>query len=161
MAGDVVADDAARRCMVARLRTGVLMPCDGRSIDMTGRSGMLRRDWLGCRPRGLRGLRLLDRPWLGCRPRGLRSLRLLGRPCRASAAAVVAMVTAAVAASWRSERRCAECRADDSDECEFHEVVVHSAPSLSVCGFDGELFSPLHQARRPWRPFLTSHFKKK
>jgi hypothetical protein len=37
-----------------------------------------------------------------------------------------------VTAIRRSECRCAECRAGDSDECEFHDVVVHGIPSLSV-----------------------------
>ena len=40
MAGDVAADGAERRRTVARLRTGVFMPCDGRPIDITCRSGM-------------------------------------------------------------------------------------------------------------------------
>jgi hypothetical protein len=40
---------------------------------------------------------------------------------------------AEVTAFRRSECRCAECRADDSYECEFHDVVVHGTPSLSAC----------------------------
>ena len=63
------------------------------------------------------------------RPRGMRSTRRLGRPCRASVAARTAtgMTTPGSGECCR-----AECRAGDSDECEFHEVVVHNAPSLSV-----------------------------
>jgi hypothetical protein len=57
-----------------------------------------------------------------------------------------------VAALGRGERRCAECRAGEPDECEFHEVVVHSAPSLSVCDFlswfSSKTISPLHKARK-------------
>ena len=40
-------------------------------------------------------------------------------------------VAAVVVASGRSKRRRAEYRAGDSSYCEFHDVVVHSAPSLS------------------------------
>ena len=104
----MVCGNTGRRRMMARLRTGIPMPYDGRRIDMTGRSSMLRRAWLGCRSCGLRCPRLLD------------------RSCRASVAAVVA-------AFRRSECRCAECRAGDPDECDFHDVVVHGIPSLSVC----------------------------
>ena len=107
-----VVSNTRRRRMVARLRTGVMsMPCGCRRIDMTGRSSMLRRAWHGC--------------W----SRRLRSPCLLDRSCRVS---VAAMVTAMVTAIRRSECRCAECRAGDSDECEFHDVVVHGIPSLSV-----------------------------
>ena len=155
MAGDVVVVNTWRRRMVvgntgrrrlmARLRTGIPMPCYGRRIRMTGGSSMLSRAWLsrawlGC-------------AWLGCRSRDLRRPRLLGRSCRSS---VAAMVTAL----RRSDCRCAECRAGDPDDCEFHEVVVHGIPSLSVCGLVGELVSPLHQARRTWHPFLTIAFER-
>lgn len=115
----MVVGDTGRRRMVARLRTGIPMPCYGRRIWMTGGSSMLSRAWLsrawlGC-------------AWLGCRSRDLRRPRLLGRSCRSS---VAAMVTAL----RRSDCRCAECRAGDPDDCEFHDVVVHGIPSLSVCG---------------------------
>ena len=129
MAGDVVSDNMRRRRMVvdntgrrrmvggntgrrrmmARLRTGTMsMLCYGRRIDMAGRNSMLSRAWLGC--------------W----SHRLRSTRLLDRSCRAS-------VAAGAAAFGRSECRCAECRAGDPDDCEFHDVVVHGIPSLSVC----------------------------
>ena len=127
----VVAAETGRRCMVARLRTEVPVPCEGRLIDMMGRSDMLRHAWLGCRSREL-GIR---RTWLGCRSRELRSPHLLGRSCRTS-------VAAARSAFRCSERRCAECRAGDSDECEFHEVVVHSTPSLSVGDLTGSSSRP-------------------
>jgi hypothetical protein len=51
-----------------------------------------------------------------------------------------------VAAFGRGERRCAECRAGEPDECEFHEVVVHSAPSLSVCDLLSWFFEQDHLA---------------
>ena len=148
MARDMAAGDTGRRRMVTRLQTGVSMPCDGRWIDMTSWSGMLHRVGPGCWSRSLSDPRRLrcDRP--GRRSCGLRRPRWLRRPCRASAGAVVS-------ASRRSECRCAECCACNSDECEFHEVRVHSAPSLSVRGSDGEPISPLHQARSPSHPFLT------
>ena len=94
----------------------------------------------------------------GCRPCGMRrrSPRRLGRPCRVS---VAAMVAAGGTASWRSECCRAECRAGDSDECEFYDVVVHSAPSLSVLRFDGEPISPLHPARQQGHLFLTNPFR--
>ena len=115
MAGNVVAVGMVPRRrmvlgrrMVARLRAGVFMLCGGMLIDMPGGSGRLCRARLGGGPRGL---------WR------------VGHPCRAAVAAVVAV---AVAAFRRGECHCAECRAGDSDECEFYEVLVHSAPSLSV-----------------------------
>ena len=126
----VVAEGTGRRRrVVARFRTGVPMPCDGRLTDMTCRNGTHCRAWPDC-----------------CRSCDMRGPRLLGHPCRAPVAA----------ASWRSGRCHAGCRAGHPDECEFHEVVVHGAPSLSACGFYGEPISPLHQARRLWHPFLTS-----
>ena len=166
VAREVVAGEMARRRMVAWLRTEVSMRCSSRLPDMMGRSGMFRRTWLGCgsrnmrRPRllgyawpgrrshRLRSPRMLGRTWLDCRSRELRCPRMLGRSYRAS-------VAATVSAFRCSERRSAECRAGDSDECEFHEVVVHSTPSLSVSYLTGEFISPLHQARNPRHPFLT------
>ena len=122
MARDVVvAAVTGRRCMVTWFRTEVSMPCNSRLLDMRGRRGMLRRTWLGCGSRNMRSPRLLWHAWPTGRPRELMSPRLLGRSCRTS-------VTAVVSAFRRSECRCAECRAGDSDECEFHEVVVHSTP---------------------------------
>ena len=120
LARDVAAANTRRRRMVAWLRTGVAMPCGGRA----GRGGMMSRAGPGCRPRGM-----MSRAGPGRRPCGMRSPRRLGRPCRAS----VAARTAARMTTPGSGECCrAECRAGDSDECEFHEVVVHNAPSLSV-----------------------------
>ena len=85
-------------------------PGRGRLVDLAGGSGRSGCSWPGCLSRGLGG---------PC---------LMGRPRRAG----VAAMSTVVAAPGRCERRCAECRAGESDECEFHEVVVHSAPSLSV-----------------------------
>ena len=113
MARDVAVADTGRRRMVVWRRTGMSMPCDGRPMCRAGRSGMMYRAGPGCRPCGMRS----------------RSPRRLGRPCRVS---VAAMVAAGGTAPWRSECCRAECRAGDSDECEFYDVVVHSAPSLSV-----------------------------
>ena len=138
MAWNVVASETGRRRMVAWLWTDVSVPCEARLIDMMGRCSMLRRSWLACRSRELRSPRLLGRAWFGCRSRELRSPRLLGRACRASG-------TAARPAFRCSERRCAECRAGDSDECEFHEVVVHSTPSLSVGDLTGSSSRPYNK----------------
>ena len=122
MARDVAAADTRRRRMVAWLRTGVAMPCGGRA----GRGGMMSRAGPGCRPRGM-----MSRAGPCCRPRNMRSRspRRLGRPCRAS---VAARTTAGMTTPGSGECCRAECRAGDSDECEFDEVVVHNAPSLSV-----------------------------
>ena len=119
MARDVAAADTRRRRMVAWLRTGVAMPCGGRA----GRGGMMSRAGPGCRPRGM-----MSRAG-PCSMRSRSTTRRLGRPCRAS----VAARTAARMTTPGSGECCrAECRAGDSDECEFDEVVVHNAPSLSV-----------------------------
>ena len=124
MAGDVAVANTRRRRMVAWLRTGVPMPCDGRLVGRAGRSGMMSRAGPGCRSRGM-----MCRAGSGCWLRGMRSTRRLGRPCRVS----VAARTAARTTTPGSGECCrAESRAGDSDECEFHEVVVHNAPSLSV-----------------------------
>ena len=111
MARDVAAADTGRRRMVVRRRTGMSMPCDSRWVGRAGRSGMMCRAVPGCRPCGMRsrGPCLLDCPWR-----------------------VSARMAAGVTAPWRRACCRAECRAGDSDECEFHEVVVHNAPSLSV-----------------------------
>ena len=135
MSGDMVAGKAGRRRVVARRRTSVLMPCGRWLGSMTGglvpcgrwlgglarRSGRSGCGWLA----GLAG----GSGWLGCVWRGLGGPCLLGRLRRTA----VAAMSTVIAALWRGERRCAECRAGEPDECEFHEVVVHSAPSLSVC----------------------------
>ena len=143
----VVAAEMVRRRMVAWLRTDVSMPCRSRLPDMMGRSDMFRRAWLGCRSRDLRSPRLLGRS-CSMSIAAVGSPRLLGRSCRVSA-------TVAGSAFRRRECRCAECRAGDSDECEFHEVVVHSTPLAFCLWFDGEFISPLHQVRSPSRQFLT------
>ena len=153
MAREVVTGETGWRSMVAWLRTEVSVPCEGRLIDMMGRSVVLRRAWPGCRSRELRSARPLGDAWFGCgscelgsaRPRGgawsgcrsrkLRSPHLLGHSCRAA-------VAAARPAFRCGERRCAECRAGDSEECEFHAVVVHSTPSLSVGDLTGSSSHP-------------------
>ena len=102
------------------------MPCDRWLGGMTSGLGMFGDRWLG----GLASWSgRSDCGWLSCLSRGLGGPYPLGRLRRA---AVAAMATV-VAALGRSERRCAERRTGEPDECEFHEVVVHSAPSLSVC----------------------------
>ena len=122
MARDVAVADTRRRRMVAWLRTGVAMPCDGRLVGRADRSGMMSRAGSCCRPRGM-----MCRA--GSRPCGMGSMSWLGRPSWAS----VAARTAARMTTPGSGECCrAECRAGDSDECEFDEVVVHNAPSLSV-----------------------------
>ena len=148
MSRDVVTDDMVRRRMVAWLLMEVSVPPDGRMIDMVDRSGMLPRVWFGCRSRALGSPRLLGR---SCRV----SVAALGRSCRVSVAAVGsprllgcpcrASVAAVVSAFRRSECRCAECRAGKSDECNFQEVVVHNAPSLSVCDLTGSSSRPYIQ----------------
>lgn len=156
MAWNVVASETGRRRMVAWLWTDVSVPCEARLIDMMGRCSMLRRSWLGYGSRELRSARPLGDAWFGCgscelgsacprggawsgcRSRKLRSPHLLGRSCRTS-------VAAARSAFRCSERRCAECRAGDSDECEFHEVVVHSTPSLSVGDLTGSSSRPYNK----------------
>ena len=119
MARDVTVADTRRRRMVAWLRTGVAMPCGGRA----GRGCMMSRAGPSCRPCGM-----MSRAG-PCGMRSRSTTRRLGRPCRASVAARTAarMTTPGRRACCR-----AECRAGDSDECEFDEVVVHNAPSLSV-----------------------------
>ena len=119
MARDVAAADTRRRRMVAWLRTGVAMPCGGRA----GRGGMMSRAGPGCRPRGM-----MSRAG-PCSMRSRSTTRRLGRPCRAS---VAARTAAGMTTPGSGECCRAECRAGDSDECEFDEVVVHNAPSLSV-----------------------------
>ena len=116
MARDMAVANPRRRRMMAWLRTGMSMPCDSRWVGRAGRSGMMCRAVPGCRPCGMmsRGPCLLDCPWR-----------------------VSARMAAGVTAPWRRACCRAECRAGDSDECEFHEVVVHNAPSLSVLRFDG------------------------
>ncbi len=161
----VVAAEMVRRRMVAWLRTDVFMPCRSRLPDMMGRSGMFRRAWLGCRSRDLRSPRLLGRS-CSMSTSAVRSPHLLGRSCSMSISAVRSphllggscrvSATAAGSAFRRRECRCAECRAGDSDECEFHEVVVHSTPLAFCLWFDGEFISPLHQVRSPSRQFLTN-----
>ena len=128
MVRDVAAGDMVRRRMVARLLTEVVMPCDGRLLDMMGWGRMLHPTWLGYGSRALRSPRLLGRSCRG-------NPHLLGSSCRASVAAVVS-------AFRRSECRCAECRAGKSDECDFDEVVVHSTPSLSVSDLTGSSSRP-------------------
>ena len=116
MARDVAAADTGRRRMVVRRRTGVAMPCGGRA----GRGCMMSRAGPSCRPCGM-----MSRAG----PCGMRSRGpcLLDCPWRVSA-----RMAAGVTAPWRRACCRAECRAGDSDECEFDEVVVHNAPSLSV-----------------------------
>ena len=119
LARDVAVANTRRRRMVAWLRTGVAMPCGGRA----GRGCMMSRAGPGCRPRGM-----MSRAG-PCSMRSRSTTRRLGRPCRASGAARIA---ARMTSPGSGECCRAECRAGDSDECEFHEVVVHNAPSLSV-----------------------------
>ena len=138
MAWNVVASETGRRRMVAWLWTDVSVPCEARLIDMMGRCSMLRRSWLACRSRELGSARPRGGAWSGCRSRKLRSPHLLGCSCRASG-------TAARSAFRCSERRCAECRAGDTDKCEFHEVVVHSTPSLSVGDLMGSSSRPYNK----------------
>ena len=138
-----------RYCWPGSMMSG-LMPCNRRLRGMTSRLSMLGYGWLGglasgccwlgglasgsCWPgcgwlAGLAGgSSSPGGSWLGCLS------RCLGRSCLLSSLrrAGVAAVATVVATLGRGERRCAECRAGESDECEFHEVVVHSAPSLSV-----------------------------
>ena len=159
MVGDVVVDSPGRGRMVVRRRTGVIMPCDRRMLVMTGGRHMSRRAWIGCGSRGLRrasclrrtrGLWRTRRPrraWPDCGARSLRRSRRLGHAGRTSTSA---RFTAVAASFRRRECHSANSRAGDSDDCEFHEVVivvVHSAPSLSVLGFAGEPISPLHCVR--------------
>ena len=141
MTRDVSVADTRRRRMVAWRRMGVPMPYDGRLVGRTGRCGMMCRAGPGSRPCGMRSRRpcLLGRPWW---------------------VSVAAMVATGGTTPWRSACYCAECRAGDSDECEFHDVVVHNAPSLSVLRFDGEPISPLHPARQRGYQFLTNPFGK-
>jgi len=126
MARDMAVADPRRRRMMAWLWTGVAMPCGG----WAGRGGMMSRAGPCCRSRGM-----MSRAGPRCWPRSMRrSTCRLGRPSWAS----VAARTAARMTTPGSGECCrAECRAGDSDECEFHEVVVHNAPSLSVLSFDG------------------------
>ena len=173
MVGDVVVvvDSPGRGRMVVRRRTGVFMPCDRGMVGMMGGSHMPRRAGLGGGSRGRRGTRGLRRTrglksarwprraWSGCRARVLRRSRLLGHAWRTSADA---RFTTVVASLGRRDCRRADSRAGDSDDCEFHEVVVvvvHSAPSLSVLEFEGKPFSPLHCVRSIDPPFLTSPLK--
>ena len=151
MAREVMTGEMARRRMVAGLRTELAMPCGGRLIDMVDRSGMRHRVRFCCRSRDVRSPHLLgssSRPadaalgsprLLGSSSRpsdaAAGSPRLLGRACRAA-------VAAGAAAFRRCECRCAECRAGKPDECDFHEVVVHSTPSLSVCDLTGSSSRP-------------------
>ena len=120
VARDVAVANTRRRRMVAWLRTGVSMPCGGRA----GWGGMMSRAGPCCRPRGM-----MSRAGPGRRPCSMRRMSRRGRPCRAS---VAARTAARMTSSGSGECCRAECRAGDSDECEFHEVVVHNAPSLSV-----------------------------
>ena len=171
MVGDMVAANTVRGRMVVRRRTGVIMPCDRRVVDMTGGRLVSRRAWLGggscsrrgarglrgaCGLRGARGLRSSRRPrraWSGCRARGLRSscgLRRSRLTRHARRASSSARFTAMAASLGRSECHRANGRAGDSDDCEFHEVVivvVHSAPSLSALEFADKPISSLHCVR--------------
>ncbi len=159
MVGDVVvADNPRRGRMVVRRRMDVFMPCDRGMFVMTRGRHMSRRAWLGCGSHCLRWTRRFRRAWLGCWPSDLRRSRLLGHAWRTSAAP---RFTTMVASFGSRDCRSAGCRADDSDDCEFREVVVvvHSAPSLSVLEFEGKPISPLHSARQIDPPFLTSPLK--
>ena len=147
MARNVVTGDLMRMRRMAMFRAEVSMPSGGRRIDMMSRSGMFHHVWFGCRSPAVGSPRLLGRAYRVSvaavwSPRlyrasvtALRSTRLLGCSSRMSVAAVVPALR-------RSECGCAECRAGKPDESEFQEVVVHSAPSLSVCDLTGSSSRP-------------------
>ena len=140
MVRDVVAGETGRGRMVAWLRTGMFVPCCGRPIDMTGRSDMLRRGWLGRRPRGLMGP------------------RLLGRSCLVPGAA-------AWTAFRSNERRCAECRAGDSNDSSEKKwqssrriVNVAAVRSDSIVGRDSPASTILRHMRSMPLPFVSASF---